>query len=99
ATERTLAASAPITASGPAELAIVAPRVATAFGDACRALYGQARDGPDGTRVGALVLLFPDDVELDDDERRFVAAQAAQAATGIVRTQGREREHASPTQL
>ena len=45
------------------------------------------------------MLLFGEELALDDDERRFVAGQAEQAAVGIVRTQAREREHDVATQL
>src|SRR5262249_46800370 len=76
-----------------------APHIAAAFRGGRPALYAQALALPGGERVGALVLLFGEELTLDDDERRFVAGQAEQAAIGIVRTQAREREHDVATQL
>ena len=97
--EEALIAPAALAYDTEALVAAEAPHIAAAFGGARRALYAQALTAPDGARAGALVLLFADELELDEDERRFVAGQAEQAAIGIERTQAREREHDVATQL
>jgi serine phosphatase RsbU (regulator of sigma subunit) len=97
--EQALEAPSPLAYETAEELCASAPHVATAFGGARQSLYAQPLAPPGGERIGALVLLFASEIELDDDERRFVAGQAEQAALGIVRTQVREREHEVATQL
>ena len=97
--EDAYAASAPIALTAAAQLRAAAPAVDAAFAADRRSLYARPLIAADGDRVGALVLLFRDDRELDDSEEVLVAAQAEQAAIAIERTRERERDHDAAVRL
>ena len=77
------------------------PYLQGALGGHVRSLYGVpllARSGR-GPCIGALVLLFPDERALDEQERALVAAHAEQTTQALVRARLSERDHLVAVEL